>query len=83
MTRVTKVIPLDDYILYLEFSDGKKGVFDVKPYLNMTVFMELRDKDYFCRARVAFGTIVWPNEQDIAPETLYVELIESDKYDAA
>jgi hypothetical protein len=28
---------------------------------------------YFKKVRVAFGTAQWPNEQDISPETLYME----------
>lgn len=83
MINVTKVKTLDDYNLYLEFSDGKKGIFSVRPYLSMTVFHELKNKEYFDKARVAFGTVVWPNEQDIAPETLYADLIEVERSDAA
>jgi hypothetical protein len=35
------------------------------------VFQELRDVDYFKQARPEGGTVVWPHEQDICPDTLY------------
>jgi len=47
--------------------------FDVKPYLDYEVFRELKDLNYFKQVDLAFGTVQWPNEQDISPETLYVE----------
>jgi hypothetical protein len=29
--------------------------------------------NYFKRVRIAFGTVQWPNEQDISPATLYID----------
>jgi Protein of unknown function (DUF2442) len=40
---VKVVKPLPDYRLYVEVQDGRKGVFDVKPYLEKGVFRELKD----------------------------------------
>ena len=68
------VRPLDNYILYVELEDGRKGTFDMKPYLDHGVFRELRDKVYFSQVYVMFGAVTWPHEQDIAPETLLAGL---------
>lgn len=65
---------LDDYEIYVELEDGRKGVFDLKPYLNHGVFRELQDKSYFSQVDVMFGAVTWPHEQDIAPETLVAGL---------
>ncbi|HEX9657653.1 MAG TPA: DUF2442 domain-containing protein [Bacteroidota bacterium] len=73
MHKVVSVTPKDDYSLVLIFDSGEQRVFDARPYLDKGVFVELQDLSYFKQARIAFGTIVWPHEQDIAPETLYSE----------
>lgn len=67
---VKTVHPLDDYEIYVELEDGRKGVFDLKPYLDHGVFRELQDRSYFSQVYVMFGAVTWPHEQDIAPETL-------------
>lgn len=71
---VKKVRPMDDYQIYVELEDGRKGLFDLKPYLDHGVFKELKDKAYFSEVDVVFGAVTWPREQDIAPETLLAGL---------
>ncbi len=73
MNRVIAVTANNDFSLDLEFNDGSVKRFDAKPYLDYEVFRELKDLDYFKQVRIAFGTIQWPHEQDISPETLYLE----------
>lgn len=62
-------------MLYVEIADGRRGIFDVKPYLNHGVFRELRNQDYFRQVGIVLGAVMWPHEQDIAPETLVAELV--------
>ena len=69
------VKPLADYKIYVELENGQRGIFDVKPYLNHGVFHELQDVYYFNQVDIFFGAVTWPNEQDIAPDTLLAELI--------
>ena len=69
--RVKKVFPTDNYTLELVFTNDEEGIFDCSPLLDFGVFTELRDKRYFKQARVEYGTVVWPHEQDICPDTLY------------
>jgi len=68
------VKPLSDYRIYVEINDGRKGIFDMKPYLDRGVFKELRDVQYFNRVGIVLGAVTWPNQQDIAPETLVAEM---------
>jgi hypothetical protein len=67
---VKVVKPLPDYKIYVEIEDGRKGIFDVSPYLDRGVFRELKDVNYFNQVGIVLGAVTWPNEQDIAPETL-------------
>ena len=67
---------LDDYKIKITLSNGKTGIFDVTPYLEKGIFTELKDYNYFKRARIEFGTIVWPNEQDFSPETIEIKMKE-------
>ena len=79
---VTKVQPLPDFRIYVETADGRRGVFDMKPYLDRGAFRELRDVHYFNQAHVLLGAVTWPNEQDIAPETLVSEMVALDSCSA-
>ena len=71
--RVSAVSAKDDYTLELTFTNGEVGVYDCAPLLDFGVFRELKDKRYFGRAEVVDGTVVWPHEQDICPDTLYLD----------
>lgn len=75
---VKTVHPLPDYRIYVEIEDGRKGMFDLKPYLDFGVFRELRDVHYFNQVGILFGAVTWPHEQDIAPETLLAEMVPLD-----
>ena len=69
--RIQTVIPDDDFRLKLVFTNGEIGHFDCKSLLTFGVFRELADINYFKRAVVEHGTVAWPHEQDICPDTLY------------
>ena len=71
--RVSKVFPTDDYKLKLVFKNGERGLYDCSGLLNFGVFQELRDLHYFKQVQVLDGTVAWPHEQDICPDTLYLD----------
>jgi len=72
---VKSVEPLENYRLALTFADGKKGVYDMKPLLDFGVFRSLRDIKLFNSVKVETPSIIWSNNIDIAPETLYKECV--------
>lgn len=68
---VLHVVPQKDYILVLEFENGELRRFDMAPYIDQKPWDTLKAKNTFLNASVGFGTVVWPNNIDIDPETLY------------
>jgi hypothetical protein len=68
---VVKVAAKPGYQLELEFENGEVRVFDMVPLLNKRPFSRLKEAGTFFGARVDYGTVVWPGNIDIAPETLY------------
>ena len=71
---VKLVRPLRNFQIYVETVDGRKGVFDVKPYLGRGMWQQLCSEPYFAQAGIVLGAVTWPNGQDIAPETLCAEM---------
>ena len=70
---VKSVQPLDDYRLALEFENGDRRVFDLKPYLEKGVFTRLKNPALFKTARVVAGSVEWSGEIDLSYDTLYIE----------
>ncbi len=73
LPRVMAVKPKAEFQLEITFTNGEIGLYDCRPILNFGVFRELSDDAYFRQVRVFNGTIVWPHEQDICPDTLYLD----------
>lgn len=71
---LTEARHIERYIVHLHFEDGVAGDVDFSFLCDYGgVFEPLRDPAYFARMRFdrEGSTIAWPNEADIAPETLY------------
>jgi hypothetical protein len=81
--RVTAVKPGDHYCLEVTFSNGETGIYDCKPLLDFGVFRELRDEAYFRLVRAENGVVTWPNEQDICPDTIYLDAVRSEATECA
>ncbi|MEA3265527.1 MAG: DUF2442 domain-containing protein [Candidatus Fermentibacteria bacterium] len=73
--RVESVTTTEDYRLIIVFTNGEKAVFDCSYLLDFGVFKELKDTGCFKQARVEYGTVTWPNEQDICHDTLYEDSV--------
>ncbi|MFZ1239473.1 MAG: DUF2442 domain-containing protein [Anaerolineae bacterium] len=70
---VMRAYPLDDYRLDLVFENGKRRIFDVKPYFQRGIFSRLQNKAIFQAVRVVAGSVEWPGGFDLSYDSLYIE----------
>ncbi len=71
--RVKEVTPLPNFELSIIFTNNENRIFDVKPYLNTGVFQQLKNEEIFKNVRPFLGSIIWNNNIDLCPDTLYLE----------
>lgn len=60
--------------LYVRFADGTSGKVTFLPQHLVGVFEPLNDPEFFSQVFVDQGVITWPNEADLAPDTMYNEI---------
>jgi len=73
---VTAATHRGGYLIEIEFDDGSRGIVDFSAYLMRGgVFERFKDPAYFRQFTVdeEVGTLVWGDELDIAPESLYAQ----------
>lgn len=73
--RVIAVKPEQNYTLRIQFDNKEEKIFDVKPYLEIGVFKELKDESIFNSVKPFLGSIQWANGLDLCPDTLYLESV--------
>lgn len=68
---VTHVTVQDHFILLLEFENGESRTFDMGICIDQKSWVRLKSGHGFHAAFVENGTVAWPGNVDIDPETLY------------
>ena len=68
---VKSVEPLENYKILITFEQNVKKIFDMKPYLNYPMYKPLEDISLFNSVSTNGQTVVWNDEIDIVPETLF------------
>lgn len=72
---VNEVVPLENGCLSVVFRNGKRGVFDCKPYFEDPYWKRLADPAFFKLVHLDYGTLTWPDEIDIAPEEVWRDAV--------
>lgn len=77
MARVVAAKALEPFKIWLRFADDREGVVDLADvFARGGVFEPLRDPGQFAKLRVerGFGTVEWPGDVDLDPDSLYSRL---------
>lgn len=69
---VVKVTPLAGYCVEAMFANGERRKFDMKPYLDYPAFAPLAENNFFMKAHIEHGTVVWNDDIDLPLDTLYL-----------
>ncbi len=70
MLTIARHAALPDWTLDVDFADGSRRTFDVKPLLSCEAFEELQDLALFRQVRNKGYFVEWPNGADLSADTL-------------
>jgi hypothetical protein len=77
MVHVINAELKNEYNVYVEFNNGKKGTINFKDILekdHRKIIRELLNKELFKTLKVNLNTLCWDNEVDFAPDYLYEQM---------
>jgi hypothetical protein len=73
--RPIEVKALENYKIWIKYSDGQKGEIDLSGYAGKGVFKSWEDYHFFKSVYIGeHGEIAWGAEIDLCPDTLYLKL---------
>ena len=74
--RVEKVVAKENFTLLVFFTNGEKGLYDVKPLFVLPIFQSLKEPTVFNKVHVGNGhTVCWSDDIDISPDTIYLDSV--------
>ena len=76
MIKIIEARVLDNYRLYLKFSDGAEGEVDLSDLAGQGVFAAWNDTRFFEQAQIgsAGRSLDWGNQIDLCADTLYMSV---------
>jgi len=79
MNEIQFIEPKSDHILRITFTDGTKGVFDIKPYLVYEAFESLKSSEEFKKIHNGGYFVEWESGADLSADTLRAHLLREDE----
>ena len=77
---IVEVKALEQYQIYLKFSNGEEKIYDMKENIEkIKYFNKLKNRKYFENVKPSGDTAEWENGEDVAPENLYYKSIPIEK----
>lgn len=83
LPRVKSVKTIGNKMLRITFDNHEVRLFDVSKYLHYPVYEPLNNPVFFQKARALNGTVIWDENIDFAPETLYLESVPAEQVSEA
>ncbi len=75
MPTPTDVKPLDNYRIWVKYSDGVEGIADLSHLSGRGVFALWNDYQQFRHVRIGpSGELAWSDEIDLCPDALYLRI---------
>lgn len=75
MSIPTEVKPLDNYQLWVKFSDGVGGIVDLSEFAGEGVFTLWDDYREFQKVHIGpNGEIAWSEQIDMCPDAIYLRI---------
>lgn len=77
--KVSGIRPLEDYKLWIRFSNDEAKIVNLSPLLESPAFQPLKDVEVFKSVYIDYGMAAWNNgDIDIATEYLYEHGVSSE-----
>jgi hypothetical protein len=71
MEAIIDVKALDNFNIWIRFSDNTDAVINIKPFISEGISTKLLDTNYFKQVKIdEFGGITWDNGFDFCPNYL-------------
>ncbi len=75
MVKPIELKPLDDYRLWIKYSDGIEGIADLSKYVGKGVFSAWSDYTFFKSVRIgSSGELMWGEKIDLCPDSIYLKI---------
>ena len=75
IAKPIEVKALDNYSIFVRFSDGVQGNVDLKHLAKQGIFNEWDENNLFAKVHIdASDSIVWNDDIDICPNNVYLQL---------